>query len=480
MSEVLIRELEYYNNIDTNLIGNKARNTLEMYKHGFNIPKSWVIEPRIIIEALEKVNLYHDGIDINDLSRASEYISDYIYESILSKLKEDVNKIIKKSTNKSLVVRSSGFVEDSESHSFAGMFDTVVNVKSSWNIVDSIIEVWKSSFSEEVQETCIINNIKKIHPCAILIQELINSKVGGVAIKDSNKLYINSSFGLAQSIVDGIVDPDEWIVDTINSKFDNIKLGSKIHGIYPVFSKTNYSKGDRVSIQVGDGNYECTVCDNDNDTEMIMKVKLCEKVSSFETIDTNQMLKLINKFESLGECMNFKTYDIEWCINHNDELYFLQIRKITSDINQKSYFNKTSELPLVQGIALGKAIIVENSKDLDIFEEGAILVTKKINGAAIHASSKASGCIVESNSALSHSAIMARELGIPCIGVKSIGIIEQNKFYKINGFTGTVKKIDEKNTKIQEVEIIKHTPPQIFKNKLEKFYNDLIFIPKEW
>lgn len=73
------------------------------------------------------------------------------------------------------------------------------------------------------------------------------------------------------------------------------------------------------------------------------------------------------------------------------------------------------------------------------------MLTEKIGWFALHALHKAVGCIVQSESILSHSAILAREFNLPTVGVKNISIIPREKMLEINGYNGKIIEIADKD-----------------------------------
>ena len=115
-----------------------------------------------------------------------------------------------------VAVRSSASVEDSSEQSFAGQFETVLNVKKE-DVSEAITKCWQSLYGSRVsiydkQK----NNERKM---AILIQEMIYPEVSGVAFslhpvtKDSNSIVIEAVFGNNELLVQGAVTPDCYVVN---------------------------------------------------------------------------------------------------------------------------------------------------------------------------------------------------------------------------------------------------------------------------
>lgn len=462
-------------------IGNKANNLLLMKKMDINIPDSWIIESSIPAYILKKEGIYDNGVELEDFHKARDILLNNLENEYKILIFNAVKSIIKKNFRGSFVVRSSSIVEDSEKYSFAGMFTTIVNVNKTMNIVNSIITIWADGFSSGIYEMCKKNNIKKLEPCAVILQEMINSKIGGVTFKDDSNLCVNAVYGQTKSIVDGISEPDQWIFDKNNMKLIKTICGNKECGLFPIFLRVNPLPGEKVKFQIGKDNYigECLKNEEKEDIALA-KIAFPEELRKSKTISNEEIIRLIFEFEKVGKLMKFDDYDIEWCINQENQLYFLQIRKVTRNTYVNDRINISQAIPLVRGFASGLTEYVATNKDAIKFKKGSILLTEKINGAVIHASAKASGCIVESNSVLSHSAIIARELGIPCIGIKSIDMIEKGKYYKINGEDGSYQMQNEKY-KEELNEFDRFEGNNLLKDYEKKsFFDDLIVIPSEW
>ncbi len=132
---------------------------------------------------------------------------------------EEIEKYILKNIdeNKYYAVRSSGIGEDGKEHAFAGMGESVLNVKGS-DIIKEIKNVWKSFYNEQAIEY-MLNTGQFIQP-AVLIQEMVPAAYAGVAFSRNEKGYliINVTKGLGDKVVDGTVTPDEIEVNPITGE----------------------------------------------------------------------------------------------------------------------------------------------------------------------------------------------------------------------------------------------------------------------
>lgn len=149
--------------------------------------------------------------------------------------------------------------------------------------------------------------------------------------------------------------------------------------------------------------------------------------------------------------------DLEWCLL-DGKLVWLQCRPVTSIIimpdlegnhsAQANYFNQTSILrgiPASEGTVQAKAVVAKDLKSISDWHTGAILITVNTDPEWVPLMMKASGIITSEGGILSHAAIIARELGLPCVTsvVNAVEKIKTGQEIRINGRLGTVEIIDK-------------------------------------
>lgn len=180
------------NQLEPSLIGGKAKALAQLYQNNFLVPNGFVI-------TTEFFNLFskEDNISENDLSIIFKYIDACSPTGIVA-------------------VRSSASVEDSSEQSFAGQFETVLNVKKE-DVSGAITKCWQSLYSPRVSIYAKQGNEER--KMAVLIQEMIYPEVSGVAFslhpvtKDSNSIVIEAVFGNNELLVQGAVTPDCYVVN---------------------------------------------------------------------------------------------------------------------------------------------------------------------------------------------------------------------------------------------------------------------------
>ncbi|MBC1512033.1 PEP/pyruvate-binding domain-containing protein [Listeria booriae] len=472
IKDELIKPLEELVDNDLSLCGNKAKNLYILQKNGLSIPRSWIILNVYIEELLSNI-MEGNGVPIDCFKEARDIVSSLSY-SLDSKLKRAVSNFA--ISKRKYVIRSSNVLEDKKNSSFAGMFTTYINESYTYNIFKSIISIWVESFSERVYEACKLYGITHIHPCSILIQELVNTDVGGVIFDDGEKQYLNSYYGQVKSVVDGVNEPDQWLIKdgTILEK----KVVEKKSALYPVFSRSNPSNGDKFDLMHMGQGYQGIV-KSINSYEGIIEINLPNTLLEDATLSDIHVIKIQQNAIKAKNLLGIETFDIEWAIDDKGQFFFLQIREVSRKIQYFNLLNDTQGIPLVSGEAIGIVQYVFNEQDAINFKDGSIILADTINGAVIQAMVRAVGVLVVSKSMLSHSSIIAREFGIPCVGLSSKFDIELDSLYKIDGTEGVFKKLGK-----NMYDLIRDDRKQYDKQdaifKYASFFDDLLVIPDEW
>ncbi len=212
------------------------------------------------------------------------------------------NKILKhfKEQGFNLVsVRSSATLEDSSSASFAGMFETELNVTGE-TLIPAIKKVLLSVQDLRVKQYCQLNNLDytAIH-MRVIVQKMVQSRVSGVCFtrenRTSNTLLMEACYGLGEALVSGLVTPDTYRVDR-----DTLTILSKNIG----FQKT----------MVGvNGTQEVT--------PVPFHKRNAKKLTDLEIEELTKMGMLIEKK------MGYFAADIEWAYE-GSKSFFLQVRPL--------------------------------------------------------------------------------------------------------------------------------------------------------
>src|SRR3989344_946948 len=205
----MIKDLKDIKREEVNLFGGKAVNLGFLIHNGFNVPEGFCISTKI------------------------NKIDDKIKNEIISKFK---------SLKLRVAVRSSATSEDSKKSSFAGQFDTFLNIQNEKQLFNAIKKCKNSIKSDRAKiylKNKKLNNIKM----AVIIQNMIDADYAGVifTIDPVNKKYIlvEIAEGLGDKLVSGQITPDNYFVDRKTLKIKNKSVSFKFHNnIIKNLSKT--------------------------------------------------------------------------------------------------------------------------------------------------------------------------------------------------------------------------------------------------
>lgn len=348
--------------------GGKAFGLALLEKNGFKVPRGYAISPDYVEDISAKINVN------------------------LDKLQEALQTFPK---DAKLAVRSSAIGEDGTNRSFAGIFESRLNVDCGLEEVLKAIKSVHSSASSFVMKSY---DSKLDIKMGVVLQQMVDPLFAGVAftncmdIDGSEVCLVEFVEGLADKLVGGTVIPYRIVAPLRGKK---ISLGH-----------LRYEGG-------------------------------CADISRLDGL-LKELEAVIYKFES--------PMDIEWCLDKNGETYLIQARPITKVV----FLNKKSSTEAVAasiGQAKGKTFTIGNdleegelTQKLKDFPEGAILVAEYTDTQYLPAIEKASGILTEEGSILSHAAIISREKGIPCI----VGYNNACKLFP----TGTEITLDATNGKV--------------------------------
>ncbi|KAG8192077.1 hypothetical protein JTE90_025340 [Oedothorax gibbosus] len=225
-------------------------------------------------------------------------------------LKEDIkNALFLQHTSiedKRFSIRSSACGEDSEDLSAAGQMLTVLGARGLNNIVDAVVKCWSSKFGFEAVQYARQNGQPIRSPMAVVVQEMVPSEVSGVMFTvdpvtgDPSHPYITANFGLGETVVSALAEPDTIILT--RNKVNSVSLKEVVIG----------SKKSQIHMKAGEGTEEKSL-----DSEL-----------SRSCLNEEWAVK-IGSIGILVENCFCSPRDIEWAVYKN-KLYLLQARPVTT------------------------------------------------------------------------------------------------------------------------------------------------------
>jgi len=317
----------------------------------------------------------------------------------------------------SFAVRSSATAEDLPDASFAGQQETFLNVVG----IEDILHKMKEVFASLYNDRAISYRVHKgfAHDVVALsagVQRMVRSDLGAAGVMFTidtesgfnDVVFITSSYGLGETVVQGAVNPDEFYVHKPALKAGKQavirrNLGSKL--IKMEFSTPEEKAASGKLVKTVDTTVEARnrySLSNDDVTELARYALIIE--------------------QHYGRPM-----DIEWGKDGTDgQLYILQARPETVKSQQQGkaeqrYKLKGSSAVLAEGRAIGQKIgtgpvrIVHSITEMDKVQPGDVLVTDMTDPNWEPVMKRASAIVTNRGGRTCHAAIIARELGIPAV-----------------------------------------------------------------
>ncbi len=227
--------------LDIENLGGKGYYLIELKKHNFSVADGFILTTK----AFDKF-IIENKLDerINAIIKKDIYNNknEFQLKKIIneSKIDGDIQLEIENAlhttnlSDKKLVVRSSANVEDTGKHSFAGIFDTLLNIDKS-NLIKSILTIYASLYNLRASAYIDQNKIPTSEiKMAISIQEFIKTDYAGVAFTsnpingDSDEIYIEYVKGLGEKLVSGTVEPTSIKFDKDKFKDTDPKITKNI------------------------------------------------------------------------------------------------------------------------------------------------------------------------------------------------------------------------------------------------------------
>jgi len=238
--EAMFATLEYSGEFLKSDVGGKAYSLNKLINAGVNVPHGFVILADSFFACLKENNVYDDIVITCNSVNAENFD---VHSKNLMYL---VNKCNFSSTFTAQLksylsdnnilpfvsVRSSSVSEDGDNNTFAGIHDSFLNIPcNSDAILNAIKKCWASLFTERSLIYRTSRNLPLFEGMAVIIQNMIQAEAAGVVYTKhpiaSTCLYIESSFGLGDSVVEGVVQPDKILIDKDTLSIVSKEVGSK-------------------------------------------------------------------------------------------------------------------------------------------------------------------------------------------------------------------------------------------------------------
>ena len=293
-----------------------------------------------------------------------------------------------------VAVRSSATGEDGADASFAGMNETFTNVRGEQDLIEKVGQCWASLFGPRVVAYRASRGFTADPAMAVVVQLMIASERSGVAFTAdpttdaTDRVVVEGAFGQGEVVVSGSVEPDTYVVAKETGEILSRRMG------YKSFKIIRGADGKDQRIDLDEAQAQAQVL-NDDEIRAIADIAV--------------------RSERHAGCPQ----DTEWAIA-DGTTYIVQTRPITT-LNRagkpaaEQHEVLLQGLPAVPGAASGEVRVLMDVSDGARLQDGEILVAQMTNPDWLPTMRRAAALVTDTGGMTCHAAIVARELGVPCI-----------------------------------------------------------------
>ncbi|RYF14206.1 MAG: phosphoenolpyruvate synthase, partial [Comamonadaceae bacterium] len=419
---------------DVEVVGGKNASLGEMISqlpHGVRVPTGFATTAHAFRDFLKYDGLADrirerlsklDTEDVRALAAAGAEIRGWVEKQpfppeLEREIRAEFQRLSAGNPDASFAVRSSATAEDLPDASFAGQQETFLNVHGIEHVLEKMREVFASLYNDRAISYRVHKGFAHEHVALSAgVQRMVRSDLGAAGVMFTidtesgfpDVVFITSSYGLGETVVQGAVNPDEFYVHKPMLRAGKRavirrNLGSKLVGM--VFASDEEKKRDGKLVKTIDipleqrNRYSLS----DEDVEELARYALVIE-------------------EHYGRPM-----DIEWGKDGEDgQLYILQARPETVKSQAEGkpemrYKLKSKGTVLAEGRAIGQKVgtgpvrLVHSTTEMDRVQPGDVLVTDMTDPNWEPVMKRASAIVTNRGGRTCHAAIIARELGIPAV-----------------------------------------------------------------
>ena len=311
-----------------------------------------------------------------------------------------------------VAVRSSATAEDLPEASFAGQQETVLNVRGLDNVIEALHKVYASLFTDRAIAYRVHQGFDHaLVALSVGVQRMIRSDVGSSGVMFTldtesgfrDVVFITSSWGLGETVVQGAVNPDEFYV----------YKPALAKGRYPVLRKNLGSKA--IKMVYGD----------DAEGRTVSTVEVAPEDSLRFSLTDEEIVELARMAVTIEQHYE-RPMDIEWGKDGTDgKLYILQARPETVQSRsgrsiQRYTLKKRSRIiasgrSIGQKIGVGTARVIGHVSEMNRVQSGDVIVSDMTDPDWEPVMKRAAAIVTNRGGRTCHAAIIARELGVPAV-----------------------------------------------------------------
>jgi pyruvate, water dikinase len=404
-TQIYVRDIASLRITDAEDAGGKGANLGELVAAGLPVPGGFVVMRTGYLDSMQaggvatELNALHrEGLTRVDNSErldelchrmrglvAKAGVEDSVRDQVLAAYRRLGTSIV-------VAVRSSATGEDGRDASFAGMNRTITNVAGEEALIDAVESCWASLFTPRVLTYRATRGFTADPAMAVVVQQMIAPEQAGVAFTNDpstgeDHIVIEAALGQGEVVVSGKVQPDTYVVDKTTLQTIDSQVG------YQAFMIVSGPDGADATVNLQPEQANSRVLDN-------------------------EALRRIAELAIAVERHNGCPQDVEWAIS-SGVTWLVQARPITT------LSGPTSDSPehdvLIQGLsaapgsASGSVRVLMRPEDGNRLADGEVLVAPMTNPDWLPTIRRAAALVTETGGMTCHAAIVARELGVPCV-----------------------------------------------------------------
>jgi pyruvate,water dikinase len=366
----------------------------------------------------DKIHSLLDRLDVDDIPALTEtgteirqMIMDTPLPAALRNAVSAAWESLREGEEIAVAVRSSATAEDLPEASFAGQQETLLNVTGLDQVILAINEVYASLFNDRAISYRVHQNFDhRLVALSVGVQRMVRSDLGSAGVMFTldtesgfrDVIFITSSYGLGELVVQGAVNPDEFYV-----------------------YKSGLAAGHEAILRRNIGSKATKMIYSTDPAERVVTVDVDEADQRQFSL-TDQDVESLARQGAIIENHYGRPMDIEWGKDGNDgQLYILQARPETvqsrsGQVMVRFSLKEHSEIittgrSIGQRVGTGVARVVRNIAEMNLIQTGDVLVADMTDPDWEPVMKRASAIVTNRGGRTCHAAIIARELGIPAV-----------------------------------------------------------------
>jgi pyruvate, water dikinase len=434
-----VRPFERLSRADVAYAGGKGANLGELTGAGFPVPPGFVVGAPAYAAFCDATGLREriewrlSGVDVDDtaeLERAAAEVRETIEAEdvpgwLADAIRAAYDGLCGGDADAPVAVRSSATAEDTESASFAGMNETLLNVRGREAVLEAVRRCWSSLFGARTVYYRATRGFEQAEmDIAVVVQRQISSARSGVmftidpASGAEDRLVIEGAFGLGESVVSGSVSPDRYLV----GKEKLAVLEREVH------------------------RKELTIEPASNGGTSTREL---DQAEAEQPVLSDEEVRALAELGTRIEAHYGTPQDTEWAIDADGAIWMLQSRPVTATGGggiakpaPRRGALLVRGLGAAPGVASGAVRVIAELAGADALGEGEVLVTHMTAPDWVPLMRRAAAIVTDSGGMTCHAAIVSRELGIPCVvgTAEATRVLRDGEIVTVDAGEGTVSE----------------------------------------